>query len=84
MSERKRGEEEEEGEKRGEIRLEAQKRGEDRGEGEHRETSFVFFSFASCNCNYVGSDCVMVVVMLSVAEREIRILKPLWAEDWGK
>lgn len=34
--------------------------------GSRGETSFVFFLFASCQRYYVGSYCVMVIVMLSV------------------
>lgn len=55
-------------ERRREIRLaEHNSKKKKGGKAERRETSFVF-SFASCNCYYVGSYCVMVIVMPSVDE----------------
>lgn len=50
-------------EKRGEDKVRWKKR---KRRGSRGETSFVFFLFASCKRYYVGSYCVMVIVMLSV------------------
>lgn len=68
--------------KSGEIRLEEHNRKDEKKQSWGKR--LLFFSFASCCCNYVGSCCVMVIVTLSLYKWEIWFLQSFWARESGK